>query len=242
MKGQPASTAWIAGRRVSGTGVGQFGASVAWKSHDAPARSGRRSSSRSSSPALNKLAAEIIPMLSLRRAQSACPTAASRSTGASLSSPRPTSQRGGPRARSDNHMDHVYHRDVTCSVNVHPQEPAGHYTRDTTSSRHPSRQSRRQASVAPILTHCERVGLPFRRKRQEAALANQSMHAIHLIQGFLEPRPGNAPREAVLRARPRRPSPVAYLAPEHLQRLALQAAPAQAAITALLPTTRASVR
>ena len=89
----------------------------------------------------------------------------------------------------------------------------------------PEPTSRQQAFVAHLLGRCERVGLPLHHWA-EAALADRGVRAIRLIQGVLG-LTRKHPREAVLRAATTALTHRLFRY-KHLERLAIQAAPAQA--------------
>jgi transposase len=126
------------------------------------------------------------------------------------------------RAQWDDHLVRVYHRDVL--MIVHARVPAGHYARMPGQAA-PEPTSRQQAFVAHLLGRCERVGPPLHHWA-EAALADRGVRAIRLIQGVLG-LTRKHPREAVLRAATTALTHRLFRY-KHLERLAMQAAPAQA--------------
>ena len=126
------------------------------------------------------------------------------------------------RVQWDEHLVRVYHREAL--VMVHARVPAGRYA-PMPGQAASETTTRQQVFIAQLLGRCERVGLPLH-QWAEAALAERGVRAIRLIQGILG-LTRKFPREAVLRAASTALTHRLFRY-KHLERLAAQAAPAQA--------------
>jgi len=128
------------------------------------------------------------------------------------------------RVQWDDHLVRVYDHDALAIV--HARVSAGQYARMPGQAA-PEVTTRQQAFITHLLGRCERVG-PSLHQWADAALAERGVRAIRLIQGVLG-LTRKHPREALLRAATTALTHRLFRY-KHLERLAIQATPAQACL------------